>query len=184
MAVPVFILLGLVLIVLQTTVLMINPLWVAAPDLYYILVAYLAYRFDLLRGLIIIFPLSWSMDVFSGVVLGMYPAICFGAFFLLKVMSFKIPVRESFYQVPMIGVSYLVISKVVYIGVSLFEPGVLAPWSWPEMLVRVGMMVILAFPLFRWFEYINRRLQRSFIPYKVLHVRAGNRYRSTENNEK
>ncbi len=184
MIVAVFIVLGLLLIVLQTTVLMVNPLWVAAPDLYYILVAYLAYRFDLLRSLIIIFPLSWTMDVLSGVVLGMYPAICFGAFFLLKIMSAKIPVRESFYQVPMVGVSYLVVSKIIYIGLSLFEPGASAPWSWPEMLVRVGLMILLSFPLFRLFEFINIRMQRTFIPYRVLRVRAGNRYRSSKNDKK
>jgi rod shape-determining protein MreD len=177
MGVAVYIILGLLLIVLQTSVFMINPMWVAAPDLYYILVAYLAYRFDLLRSLIIIFPLSWTLDVFSGVVLGMYPAICFGAFLLLKTLSVKVPLRESFYQVPMIGVSYLVVSKVMYIGISLFEPGVLAEWSWPEMLVRAGLVILLAFPLFRLFEYINKRLQRSFIPYRLLRVRAGNRYR-------
>ena len=180
MVVFIFIVLGLLLIVLQTTVFMIHPLWVAAPDLYYILVAYLAYRFDLLRSLIIIFPLSWTMDVLAGVVLGMYPALCFGAFFLLKALALKIPLRESFYQVPMIGVSYLVVSKVVYIGISLFEPGVLAPWSWPEMLVRVGLMILLAYPLFRFFEFINKRLQRNFISYRLLRVRSGNRYRQED----
>lgn len=184
MVVVLFIALGLLLIVLQTTVFMVTPLWVASPDLYYILVAYLAYRFDLLRSLIVIFPLSWTMDVLSGVVLGMYPAICFGAFFLLKIMAVKIPVRESFYQVPMIGVSYLVVSKIVYVGLSVYEPGVLAPWSWPEMLLRVGIMIIFAFPMFRVFEFINKRMQRSFIPYKVLRVRTANRYRSSKSREK
>jgi rod shape-determining protein MreD len=180
MVVFIFIVLGLLLIVLQTTVFMIHPLWVAAPDLYYILVAYLAYRFDLLRSLIIIFPLSWTMDVLAGVVLGMYPALCFGAFFLLKALAVKVPLRESFYQVPMIGVSYLVVSKIVYIGISLFEPGVIAPWSWPEMLVRAGLMVLLAYPLFRFFEFINKRLQRNFISYRLLRVRSGNRYRQED----
>ena len=51
-----FILIGLLLVVLQTSLMMVNPVWVGSPDLYYILVAYLAYRFDLLRSLIIIFP--------------------------------------------------------------------------------------------------------------------------------
>ncbi len=55
----------------------------------------------------------------------------------------------------MIGVCYLVVSKVVYIGISLFEPGVLAPWSWPEMFVRVGLMILLAFPLFRFFCFFQ-----------------------------
>jgi rod shape-determining protein MreD len=180
MVVLAFIAVGIVLVVLQTTLFMPHPLWPASPDLYFILVAYLAYRFDLLRSLIILFPLSWTLDVFSGIVLGMYPAICFGAFFLLKILTDKVPLRESFYQVPLIGVSYLVVSKIVYLGVSLFEPGVLAPWSWPDMLVRVGLMVLLAFPLFRFFEYISKRMQRSFIPYRLLRVRAGNRYRADQ----
>ncbi|MDW7772714.1 MAG: hypothetical protein SCH71_07465 [Desulfobulbaceae bacterium] len=177
MTVLVFIVLGILLIVLQTSVFMIHPLWVAAPDFYFILVAFLAYRFDLLRSLIIIFPLSWIMDVFSGVVLGMYPAICFGAFLLLKTLSVKVPLRESYYQMPLIGVGYLVVAKIVYFGISLFEPGVLVPWSWPEMLIRAGLMILLAFPLFRFFEYISKRLQHNFIPYRLLRVRAGNRYR-------
>ncbi len=173
----VFMLLGLLLIVLQTTVFMLNPVWVASPDLYYILVAYLAYRFDLLRGLIIIFPLSWTLDVFSGVVLGTYPTICFGAFFLLKIMAAKIPVRESLYQIPLTGVSYLLISRIVHLGLSFFEPGAIAPWSWIDMGIRVALMIVLAFPLFRFFEFIYKRFQRTYIPYKMLRVRAGNRYR-------
>lgn len=177
MLVVIYMIIGLLLIVLQTTVFMLNPLWVASPDFYYILVAYLAYRLDLIRGLIIIFPLSWTLDVFSGVVLGTYPTICFGAFFLLKVMSAKIPVRESLYQIPLIGVSYLVISRIVHLGLSFFEPGAIAPWSWVDMGIRVALMVLFAFPLFRFFESIYKRFQRSFIPYKILRVRAGNRYR-------
>ena len=66
---------GLLLIGLQTTLLMVHPLWIAAPDLYFVLVAYLAYRHDLFRSLIILFPLSLIFDVLSGVLLGMYPAL-------------------------------------------------------------------------------------------------------------
>lgn len=176
----VFILIGLSLIVIQTSVLMLNPVWVGSPDLYYILVAYLAYRFDLLRSLIILFPLSWIMDVFSGVVIGTYPSICFSAFVLLKLMDTKIPVRESLYQVPLVGVSYLVIYKGVYIFLSFFMPGSTAPWSWPEMFVRVFLLVLCAFPLFRFFEFVNQRLQKNFIPFRMLRVRSGNRFRPEE----
>jgi rod shape-determining protein MreD len=177
MVVVAYTLLGVFLVVLQTTILMVNPLWVGAPDLYYILVAYLAYRMDILRGLIILFPLSWAMDVLSGVVLGTYPALCIIAFVLLKVTAVKMPVRESLYQIPFIGVSYLVVSKFVYMILSFLEPGVLAPWSWPTVLLRVALLVVLAFPLFRLFEFVNRRLQGSLIPFKMLRVQSGNRYR-------
>jgi len=174
----VFILVGLLLIVLQTSVLMLSPVWVGSPDLYYILIAYLAYRFDLLRSLIIIFPLSWIMDVFSGVVIGTYPAICFGAFVLLKVIDTKIPVRESLYQVPLMGVSYLIVYKVVHTVIAFFLPETIAPWSWPEMFVRAFILVLVAFPLFRILEYLNQRLQKRFVPFKMLRVRSGNRFRA------
>mgnify|MGYP001469361905 CR=1 FL=1 len=177
MAVPVFILLGLLLVVLQTTVFMINPVWPAAPDLFYILVAYLAYRFDLFRGLLIIFPVSIAMDVFSGVILGIYPAICLAAFSLLKIMAVKMPVRESYYQVPFVGVSYLLVNKVVYLLLTFLEPDVLVPWSWPLMLLRVLLLILFAFPLFRFFEFVANRLQGSLLPFRMLRVRPGNAFR-------
>ncbi len=173
----VFFLIGLLLIVLQTSFLTVTPVWVASPDLYFILVAYLAYRFDLLRSLIILFPLSWVMDVFSGVVIGTYPSICFGAFVLLKIMDARIPVRESLYQVPLIGICYLMIYKIVYTFLSLVFPDVIAPWSWPEMFVKVFLLIIFAFPLFRFFEYVNQRLQKKIVPFRMLRVRSGNRFR-------
>lgn len=173
----VFILIGLFLIVIQTSILTLTPTWISSPDLYYILVAYLAYRFDLLRSLIILFPLSWVMDVFSGVVIGTYPAICFGAFVLLKLMDTKIPVRESLYQVPLTGVSYLVVYKVVYMVLSFFAPDSVGPWSWVEMFVKVFLLVLCAFPLFSIFEIINQRLQKRVVPFRMLRVRSGNRFR-------
>jgi len=175
-----FILIGLFLIVLQTSVLMLNPVWVGSPDLYFILVAYLAYRFDLLRSLIILFPLSWIMDVFSGVIIGTYPVICFSAFILLKVIDAKVPVRESLYQVPLVGVCYLVIYKVVYTFFSFVVPDSVPPWSWTEMFVKVFLLILFAFPLFRILEYVNQRLQGNVIPFKMLRVRSGNRFRSEE----
>jgi len=180
MIVIIFILIGLLFIVLQTSVMMLNPVWVGSPDLYYILVAYLAYRFDLLRSLIILLPLSVVMDVFSGVIIGTYPVICFGAFILLKIIDAKVPVRESLYQVPLVGLSYLVIHRIVYSFFSFFLPDSVPPWSWPEMFVKLFLLVLFAFPLFRILEYVNQRLQRNVIPFRMLRVRSGNRFRSED----
>ena len=177
MAVPVFVLLGLFLVVLQTTVFMVNPVWPAAPDMFYILVAFLAYRFDLFRSLLIILPVSVAMDVFSGVILGIYPAICLASFGLLRIMAAKMPVRESYYQVPFIGVSYLLVNKAVYLLLSFLQPDVLVPWSCPLMLLRVLLLILVAFPLFRFFEFVAGRLQHSPISFKMLRVRSGNAFR-------
>lgn len=177
MVVITFLAIGLLLVILQTTLFMPTPVWPAAPDLYYILVAYLAYRMDLLRSLVILFPLSCVLDVLSGTVLGMYPAICFGGFFLLRFMADRLPVRESLYQVPMIAVSYLVVNWLVYVVLFFLEPVVLIPWSWPLVLLRAALIIVFSFPLFRVFERINRRLQGGFSPLKRLRVRSGNRFR-------
>ncbi len=177
MFVIVFFLFGLFLIVLQTTIFMMSPVWSATPDLYFILVAYLAYRHDILRSLIVLFPLAMIFDVLSGLVLGMYPAIFILGFFLLKFMSDRLPVRESFYQLPMIGVSYLLVNWLVYVCMSFAVPSLLVPWSWPEMFMRAGLVILFSFPLFRIFEFIHRRIEGKFTGLYKGRIRSGNRYR-------
>ena len=172
-----FVFLGLLLIVLQTTVFMITPTWTAAPDLYYILVAYLAYRLDLLHGLVILFPLSCVLDVFSGTVIGMYPAICYGGYLLLKFTSAKMPVRESLYQIPLVAVSYLVIHWIVFVVLDFVVPGTLVPWSWPLMLMRAGLVVLFAYPLFSVFEFARRHLAGKFSSLKIFRSTSKNQYR-------
>ena len=177
MFVLIFFLLGLLLIILQTTVFMINPVWKGAPDLYFILVAYLAYRHDLFRSLIILFPLAMIFDVLSGLVLGMYPALFILGYFFLKVMSDRLPVRESFYQVPMIGVGYLLVNWLVYVCMSFAVPSMLVPWSWPIMFMRAALVIIFSFPLFRLFEFFNRRIEGKLTGFYKGRLRSGNRYR-------
>ncbi len=177
MVVVSFILISLVLILLQTTICMLHPTWLLAPDFYYILVAYLAYRFDLLRGLVILFPLGCMLDVFSGIILGTYSILCFGGYFILRLMSKKLPVNESLYQVPLIGVSYLFVSWLVYLLLGFIEPGALVPWSWWKMIVRVTLIVVFALPFFRFFEVVKNRMQSGIMSLKKLRVRTSNRYR-------
>ncbi len=172
-----FFFLGLLLIGLQTTLFMVHPFWTAAPDFYFVLVAYLAYRHDVLRSLIILFPLSLIFDVLSGVLLGMYPALFILGFLLLKFMASRLPVRESLYQVPMIGVSYLLVSWLVYVFMSFAAPSSLVTWSWPVMLLRAGFVILCAFPLFRFFEFFSRRIQGKFSTLRKMRIRSGNRYR-------
>ncbi len=177
MLILVFLITGMLLIVLQTTLFMFTPTWVAAPDFYYILVAYLAYRLDLLRGLVILLPLSCILDVFSGTILGMYPAICFMGYFLLKFISIKLPVRESLYQVPLVAVSYLVVCWLVFFSLDLMQPDTLADWSWPLMLLRAALIILLSFPLFRFFEFLNRFFRGRIVPLKLRRARSGNTFR-------
>lgn len=172
-----YLFLGLALIILQTTLFMPTPVWFFAPDLYYVLVAFLAYRMDVFRSVIILFPLGCTLDVFSGTILGMYSIICFSGFFLLRFTAKKLPVNESLYQVPFIGVSYLVVYWAVYVLMAFLVPDSLIPWSWPKMLVRTGLLVLFATPLFRLCEWVKRRLQGDFFKFRKIRVRTENRYR-------
>ncbi|MDH4318872.1 MAG: hypothetical protein OEV64_10815 [Desulfobulbaceae bacterium] len=178
MTVFAFIITGLILLTLQTTVLMPEPLWYGSPDLCFILTAYLAYRMNYLAGTLIILPVSWFCDVFCGTVLGTYPVIYLFSFVLLKYISQHMPVRESFYQLPLIGAVHLIIHRLVYFGLGFIEPNPLPPWSWTFILIKVLIMVLLAFPLLRFLDAIARYMEK-FTHHSgdLLHIRSGNRFR-------
>jgi len=172
-----FFCIGLVLIIAQTTIFMVNPVWSGAPDLYFVLVAYLAYRHDVLRSLIILLPLAMIFDVLSGLILGMYPALFLLGFFVLKFLSDRLPVRESLYQLPMIGAVYLLVNWIVYICIRLAAPELLVPWSWPVMLLRAVLVALFAYPLFRFFDFFSRSIDSGFSGLRRPRMRGGNRYR-------
>ncbi len=178
MFIGMFTLIGLTLIVLQTTVFMVHPLWDFSPDLYYVLVAYLAYRLDLFCGLIILFPLGCVLDVFSGTILGMYSVVCYLGYGLLRLTAFRLPVSESLYQIPLVGVSYLFVLWVFYVVMSFFEPGTLMEWSWWKMGLRSILLVLFVFPLFRFFEAIRKRLAHRALSWNRQRVRRDNRFRT------
>ena len=173
-----FLITGLLLVVLQTTVFMITPLSMAAPDFYYILVAYLGYRMDILRGLAILLPVSCLLDVYSGTIIGMYPAICLSGFFLLKFLAIKMPVRKSLYQVPLIAVSYIVVCWLLHMALDVIQPDTLVRWSWPLMLLRAGLIILFSYPLFQFFELLNRCFRARISSFKLLRSRTGNTFRS------
>jgi rod shape-determining protein MreD len=172
-----FIFVGLLLVIMQTTVCMPSPVWLLAPDCYYVLVAYLAYRLDLLRSLMVLFPLVCMLDVLSGTVLGMYAILCFSGYFLLRLISGKLPVNESLYQIPLVGLSYLVVSWGVYLVLRFFEPGELISWSWWRMIVRALLVTVLTYPLFYLFDVVLKYSHRSFFPWNRLRLRTDNRRR-------
>jgi len=172
-----FIVVGLLLVILQTTICMPTPVWLPAPDFYYVLVAYLAFRLDLLRSLIILFPLVCVLDVLSGTVLGTYALLCFSGYFLLRQFSAKLPVNEILYQIPLIALSYLAVSWAVYLFLELLQPGQQVAWSWWKMLVRMMLVALCSYPLFFLFDLVQKYSQRSFLPWNRLRLRSDNRRR-------
>ncbi len=173
----VFIFAGLLLAAVQTTLLMPGPLWPVSPDLYYVLVAYAACQFSICRGILILLPVSCVMDVYSGTVVGLHPAICCCCWLLLKVMSVKMPVRKPLYQLPLVAVSHLLVSWLTVQLLSVVEPEAGAVWSWPPMLFRAGLVLLFSYPLFRFFDFLTNRLSGKFSLFSGAAAKAGNQFR-------
>ena len=82
-----FLLIGMFLIVMQTTILQILPDWFGFPDLIFILIAFASFRFDWVRGCILAFVLGWMMDVVSGIYLGVFAVKYVVVFFMLFLLT-------------------------------------------------------------------------------------------------
>jgi len=172
-----FILVGLLLVILQTTVFVPRTAWLISPDLYFILVAYLAYRVEMVHSLLVLFPLACMLDVLCGTVLGYYALICFGGFFLFKAVVGKMPIRESLYQMPLIGAGYLVVHWLIYLLLEIIQPGQLVPWSSWRMLIRALLVIALAYPLFFLFECVQKFSPFRLLPWNGLRLRTDTRRR-------
>lgn len=159
---------GLVLIIAQTTLLEYLPFWLGRPDMLFVLVTFIAYRFAWIPGIILVFVLSWVLDVVASVYLGIYPLVCLLVFTALKTLTDKSPVKEFTYQVPLVGVSYLSMQIFLYVINAGLLPDLLPDWSWAEALQRTVLVTLSAIPLFvlfnRLYEFILKRRLRSTAP--------------------
>ncbi|MCI5116403.1 MAG: hypothetical protein D3913_00275 [Candidatus Electrothrix sp. LOE1_4_5] len=172
-----FILVGLFLVIVQTTLFMPSPLWLVAPDFYYILVGYLAYNFTFLHGMVVLLPISMVLDVYSGTVIGMYPALCYLGYFLLRLIVAKIPVPKSLYQLPCIALSYLVVSWFLMLLLDLFQPQAISSWEWLPILFRVFLIYIFSFPLFRFFTFLDKKIRGKISSARFTRSKHGNQFR-------
>lgn len=156
-----FFVLGVILIVLQTTLLQFAPEGFGRPDFIFLLVAFSAYRFAWLPGIFLTFTLGWIFDVLVGLYLGIYPLECLLVFAGLKLITTNSPVKESAYQIPLVGISYFVMHLLVYFLTSFTLPDALPEWSWPRIIQDTLLLVAAAIPCFLLFnslyEYIRKR---------------------------
>lgn len=172
-----FLLIGMFLIVMQTTVLQILPDWFGFPDLLFILIAFIAFRFDWLRGCLLAFVLGWMMDVVSGIYLGVFAVKYVVVFFMLFLLTQNSPVKESAYQVPLVGGSYFIVQIGFYMMLSMTSDDLVSSWSWNRMGRETIILMIATVPCFllfnSLFEYL---LQRRVVP-RVTRKKTGNRFR-------
>ncbi|GAB6190942.1 hypothetical protein [Desulfocastanea catecholica] len=167
----IFWLLGIALIVVQTTLLQSLPLWLGRPDFVFILVTFIAYRFAWIPGTVLVFSLAWIIDVVAGVYLGLYPLMCLLTFTALKLLTNKSVIKESTYQIPLVGLSYFLVQMFLYFISSLALTEDVQEWSWGLTLQRTALLVVVAIPLFLLFTSLYEYLQKRRLRAKPLRRR-------------
>jgi rod shape-determining protein MreD len=154
---------GIALIVAQTTLLQFLPDWLGRPDFLYIFIAFLAYRFVWVSGILLVFSLGWVMDVVTSIQLGYYPLVCLITFAVLKLLSDNKALKETTYQIPLVGISYFFVQMLLHFSYSVVSPENLPEWSWGRTLQQTALLMVSAIPIFvlcnSFFEYLERRLR-------------------------
>ncbi len=163
-----FWLLGIALIVAQTTFLQYLPMWLVRPDFVFILVSFIAYRFAWVPGVLLAFFLGWTIDVVAGIHLGIYPLSCLIVFAILKVVTSRRLIKESTYQIPLVGLCYFLMQIFFYFAHTVLLPEEIPEWSWVVAVQRTALVVFSAIPLFVLFnslyEYIKKSRLRGKAP--------------------
>ncbi len=172
-----FIIVGILLVILQTTLLMPTPVWPFAPDLYFIFVAYLASRFAAFPALITVYILGLMLDVLAGTVLGMYSSLCFAGYALIRLFADKNVYRDFFFSIPLISLSFFLLSALMYLVFDFLYVDQLVSWSWWEMLVRTVLVAALTYPLFRLLDMVYAYGENTVFPWKRLRTRSDNQRR-------
>lgn len=178
MVVAGFLILGVFLLVLQTTLLQILPPWLGRPDMLFVLIVFLAFQVDIIRGAILVFLLGLINDVFSGIFLGLYPIVFLLVFFSIKAAAKNIAFKESIYQAPLAAASYLVTCSAVFVITVVLGPDNPPQWSWGVVTLQVLLTAVIALPLFSIFDFLLRTLSRKKIGPYVFKTKSDNRFRT------
>lgn len=179
MRIPVFLVIGMILVAVQTSIFQGLPEWVGVPDLLFILIVFSAIYMEVTQGAVLCLVLGTAMDVFSGYYLGLFVLAYFIVFFLIRAISARLAIKESSQQPAITALAYLLAYGQVYVFSAMLAEEDLSPWSWGEVLQRVLIITILTIPFNRIFRLVldqcdKKHEKRSFFKNKY---RKGNRYR-------
>ena len=172
-----FLLVGIFLVVFQTTLLQSLPTWLGSPDLMFILVVFVAYRFDSMRGFFLAFICGWMMDVVSGLYLGTYVLQYLLVFVIINTLTKNSPIKESAYQVPLVGLSYFIAQFLLYASLTMMVEETLVPWSWSYMLREAIIVTVATIPCFILFNSLFEYLVKRKTASRVARRKAGNRFK-------
>ena len=172
-----FFILGIITLVLQTTLVQLLPAWLGRPDLMFLLIVYIACRAGIIKGAFLVLVMGFLMDVFSGVFLGLYPVIYLLVFAFIKGISRQISINEFAYQVPLALISYLLVNTGMFLVSFMLAPDSPPQWSWGGILLQLVMLAVIGIPVFGFFESIMHHIGAGSIPGRLLGARHGNRFK-------
>ncbi len=155
----IYLLLGVLLVVVQTSMLQLLPGNFARPDIIFLLVAFSAYKLPWIPGVFLSFSLGWMLDVLVAANLGYYPFIFLAVFVILKTITVNSPVKESAYQIPMVGVSYFLLQIGLYFFATISAAHAIPDWSWGQVVQDTLLLILAAIPFFLVFNSLYEHLQ-------------------------
>jgi len=94
------------------------------------------------------------MDVTSGVYLGTYLLLVLLVFSIVKFLSQNSSVKETVFQIPLVGVSYFIIQCLFYLFFTFTQPGTLPPWSWARVVQEALILLVASIPCFVFFNWL------------------------------
>lgn len=158
MLIGIFLTIGTLCLVLQTTLLHDLPAWMGQPDLLFLLIVFAATHLDLFRGAVLALLLGLLMDIFSGIFLGLYPLTYLLVFFVLKGTTRHLAFTEALHQIPLIVISYLFANSAIYVITSVLAPEAALSWAWGSMLQQIVIMSVVCIPCFSIFRWLQTRM--------------------------
>jgi rod shape-determining protein MreD len=179
MRITVFSLIGLLFIIIQTSLFQGLPEWMGMPDLLFILIVFAAIHLRIVEGVILCFVLGTAMEVFSGYFLGLYILSYCLTLLLIRAVSSRLIIKEVVQQPAITALAYLLSSGLVYVFSSMLAEGELSPWGWGRILQRVLIVTILAIPFNRIFHLVMKQCEKKYEKRSFFTKKYGtdNRYR-------
>lgn len=175
---PVFLLLGILFLVFQSTLFHLLPAWLGRPDLLLLLIIFIALYLDLWRGLFLTLVLGMLADILSGMHLGVYPLVYLLLLLAIRLVSRNLAIQDSIHQVPLVVGSFLLTSIFSHLLASLLGPDGLFFWTWPLLLQNSVILGVICLPFFHFCRQLqlklNQKPARSFFTFNR---RSANRFR-------
>jgi len=149
MRILLFLLLGILVISLQTTVFQTLPEWIGAPDLILLLVVFFALQFKPGQGALLVVILGVGVEAFSGYFLGLYVMAYLLVFFITKGLSARFALNVLNHQPALVVLAFLFVNAFVYLVSLMLAEESPAPWGWGAILQRALIVTILTIPVGR-----------------------------------